>query len=210
MSRNAKSQTRKTQPKENEARLRETVKDLKAMLRSATKDNRRLQEELGNLTKPVRIRRPHLEAKKHSEMSPEEWRKNFITRYKPKSQAYTELVATPKLTRVVLESPFAPRPNVPAGDTIEKTVAYARACVRDCLRRGEAPIASHLLYTQPGILDDTKPAERKLGMAAGFAWGIWAERVVVYTDLGVSSGMETGILIANEAGITVEYRKLYE
>lgn len=208
MSQNAKSQNRRSRPKENEDRLRETVKDLKAALRASAKDNRRLREEIGNLTKPVRIRRPNLETKKHSEMSPEEWRKNFITRYKPKSQAYTELVASPKLTRVVLESPFAPRPGTPA-DSVEKTVAYARACVRDCLRRGEAPIASHLLFTQPGILDDTKPEERKLGMAAGFAWGIWAERVVVYTDYGVSPGMETGILIANEAGITVEYRKLY-
>lgn len=42
---------------------------------------------------------------------------------------------------VILESPYA--------GNIEKNVAYARACVRDSLSRGEAPIASHLLYTQP-------------------------------------------------------------
>ena len=39
--------------------------------------------------------------------------------------------------RVIVESPYA-------GD-IETNVAYARAALRDCLSRGEAPIASHLL-----------------------------------------------------------------
>ena len=35
---------------------------------------------------------------------------------------------------------------------------YARACLRDSLLRGEAPIASHLLYTQPvASLDDSDP-----------------------------------------------------
>jgi hypothetical protein len=70
------------------------------------------------------------------------------------------------MRRVVLESPFA-------GD-VEANLKYARECMADCLRRGEAPIASHLLYTQPGILDDTKPEERKLGMEAGFTWNVLA------------------------------------
>src|SRR5690606_21487830 len=39
--------------------------------------------------------------------------------------------------RVIVESPYA-------GD-VETHVAYARAALRDCLSRGEAPIASHLL-----------------------------------------------------------------
>ena len=39
---------------------------------------------------------------------------------------------------VIIESPYA-------GD-IEANVVSARACVRDSLSRGEAPIASHLLY----------------------------------------------------------------
>jgi hypothetical protein len=46
--------------------------------------------------------------------------------------------------RVILESPYA-------GD-IDANVAYARACVRDAVMRGDAPIATHLLLTQPGIL----------------------------------------------------------
>lgn len=103
---------------------------------------------------------------------------------------------------VILESPFA-------GD-IEANVAYARACVRDSLSRGEAPIASHLLYTQPGILDDTVAEERALGIAAGLAWRAVAQASVVYTDRGISAGMRHGIAAAEAAGVPVEYRRLGE
>jgi hypothetical protein len=104
------------------------------------------------------------------------------------------------MRRVLLESPFA-------GD-IEAHLAYASLCVRDCLQRGEAPIASHLLYTQPGILDDTKPDERLLGIRAGLAWAEVAEAIVVYTDHGISDGMNFGIGFAKDSGIPVEFRTL--
>jgi hypothetical protein len=102
------------------------------------------------------------------------------------------------MKRVILESPYA-------GD-IEKNVAYARACVRDSLSRGEAPIASHLLYTKPGILRDEDHAERNWGIAAGLAWGKVAEATVVYTDLGISGGMAYGILLAQRENRLVVYR----
>lgn len=102
--------------------------------------------------------------------------------------------------RVIVESPYA-------GD-IETNVAYARACVRDSVLRGEAPIASHLLFTQPGILDDTKPDERRLGINAGLAWRSVANATVVYTDRGISPGMEYGIAAARSAGVPVEFRSL--
>lgn len=102
---------------------------------------------------------------------------------------------------VVIESPYA-------GD-IEKNVEYARACVRDSLLRGEAPIASHLLYTQPGILRDEITEERQHGIAAGLAWHAVAELSAVYTDRGISRGMEYGIANAKKLGIPVEYRKIF-
>lgn len=105
------------------------------------------------------------------------------------------------MRRVVLESPYA-------GD-VEENVKYARACVRDCLLRGEAPIASHLLYTQPGILRDEVPEERQHGIDAGLAWGCVAEATVLYTDRGISRGMRYGIANAEKAGRPVEYRWLY-
>ncbi len=100
----------------------------------------------------------------------------------------------------MLETPFA--------GEVARNLRYARACARDCLLRGEAPFASHLLYTQPGILDDDKLWDRHLGMAAGFAWGELADATVVYGDLGLSAGMAAGIAAARTAGRPVEERVL--
>lgn len=102
--------------------------------------------------------------------------------------------------RVILESPYA--------GNIEANIAYARACVRDSLSRGEAPIASHLLYTQPGVLRDEVPDERNWGINAGLAWGSVADATVVYTDHGISHGMRYGIRAAENDGRPVEYRTL--
>ncbi len=101
---------------------------------------------------------------------------------------------------VILESPYA-------GD-IEKNVDYARRAVRDSLSKGEAPIASHLLYTQPGVLRDEVPEERQWGIDAGLAWRTVSEGTVVYPDCGISRGMQYGIDAALKAGKTVEYRSL--
>ena len=102
--------------------------------------------------------------------------------------------------RVILESPYA-------GD-VETNLRYARAAMRDCLLRGEAPYASHLLYTQPGVLDDDDPGERQQGIDAGLAWGDAADAAVVYTDLGISAGMKYGIARHREAGRAIEFRTL--
>jgi hypothetical protein len=104
------------------------------------------------------------------------------------------------MRRVILETPYA-------GD-IEANVAFARACMRDCLKRGEAPFASHLLYTQDGILADGDPKERALGIEAGLAWGAAAEATVVYQDRGLSPGMTLGVARAKAEGRTIEYRWL--
>ena len=101
---------------------------------------------------------------------------------------------------VIMESPYA--------GEVEANIAFARQCLRDSLFRGEAPIASHLLYTQPGVLDDGIPEERQKGIDAGLAWRRVADASVVYTDRGISKGMEYGIHAAVEAGIPVEYRSL--
>lgn len=104
------------------------------------------------------------------------------------------------MIRVLVESPFA-------GD-VARNLAYLRAAMRDCLLRGEAPFASHALYTQAGVLDDEIPDERKLGIDAGLLWGEAAEKTVVYADLGISRGMDYGINAALRAGRPIEYRSL--
>lgn len=103
---------------------------------------------------------------------------------------------------VIVESPYA-------GD-VARNVRYARAAVRDCLLRGEAPYASHLLYTQPGVLCDENPEEREHGMLSGFAFQAVAEAHVVYVDLGISRGMQRAIDAATAAGRVVEERRLGE
>lgn len=105
-----------------------------------------------------------------------------------------------KWTLVVVESPYA-------GD-VETNTAYLRACMADCLRRGEAPFASHALYTQPGVLDDEVPEERARGIEAAFAWGRQADVRVFYVDRGMSSGMERGLEEAQREGQRVVIRHL--
>jgi len=109
-------------------------------------------------------------------------------------------ISVQRETLVDLESPFA-------GD-VDENIKYARRCMRDSLKRGEMPTASHLLYTQDGILNDDLPTERILGIAAGKAWAKHASKTVIYTDRGISSGMKYGIEDAEKNGRTVEYRTI--
>lgn len=96
--------------------------------------------------------------------------RNILSRWKRKS-----------FPLVIIESPYA-------GD-VEKNIEYARACVRDSILRDESPIASHLLYTQPGILKDEDPQERLLGITCGLAWRHGADKAAFYIDRGWSNGM---------------------
>jgi len=104
-----------------------------------------------------------------------------------------------KLT--ILESPYA-------GD-VDKNIEYAQKCMRDMLLRGEAPYASHLLYTQSNVLDDTVPEERELGIYAGFAYKHMKEmHTVFYVDRGMSNGMQMAMDYLKEHKMTFEIRNL--
>jgi len=100
---------------------------------------------------------------------------------------------------VAIESPYA-------GD-VEANTRFARECLLDSLTRGEAPFAGHLLYTQ--VLADLKPTERELGILSHLAYVRRSERVVVYEDLGISSGMQRAIDFVTKLGIPIERRWLY-
>lgn len=106
------------------------------------------------------------------------------------------------MRRVIIESPF----TAPTPEGIEKHRNYLRECGLDCLRRGEAPFASHGLY--PQWLNDADRNERAWGITAGFAWRAVAAATVVYCDLGVSPGMLLGIAAANAQKHPIEYRAL--
>lgn len=105
---------------------------------------------------------------------------------------------------VIIESPYA-------AETVQgrkDNITYLRRCLRDSLMRGEAPFASHAIYTQYGVLDDALPEERSRGIAAGLEWGAKAEATIVYVDRGVSSGMNQGVARALVEGRPVEFRSL--
>lgn len=101
---------------------------------------------------------------------------------------------------VIIESPYA-------GD-VDENEAYARRAIADSLARGEAPFASHLLYTQQGVLDDLDPEQRLKGIEAGLAWGERADLTAVYTDRGTSLGMDMGITAAKAVGRPIEFRSI--
>ena len=102
------------------------------------------------------------------------------------------------MTRVIIESPYS-------GD-VKRNVKYARMCLLDSLNRGEAPIASHLLYTQ--VLDDTIPEQRTIGINAGLEWLKLAEKHVFYIDHGYSEGMLYAFGLSLRSGIEIEERKI--
>lgn len=104
------------------------------------------------------------------------------------------------MRKIIVESPYA--------GNVEQNTLYARLCLRDCLLRGEAPFASHLLYTQDWVLDDKLVHERQLGIDAGLIWGLQADATAVYLDLGISSGMHYGIMNARAAHRRIHWRRL--
>jgi hypothetical protein len=102
---------------------------------------------------------------------------------------------------------------------IKRNHNYTKACVSDCLQRGEIPYASHLFFTQRGILDDRVAEERMKGIMAGkdIEEGITIASkydakiyvcTAIYTDLGISSGMALGRDKAEELGRPVVIRTL--
>ena len=103
--------------------------------------------------------------------------------------------------RVIVESPYA-------GGF--KNVIYSRECIRHCLDNGESPFASHLLYTQKGVFDDTIPADRARGIEAANGWLEVADYVAVYCDLGITRGMVRGIIKAARLGKPFRLRWLRE
>jgi hypothetical protein len=101
---------------------------------------------------------------------------------------------------VILESPYQ-------GD-VRINERYARRAMRHCFSLGDAPIASHLLYTQEGILVDEEQFERELGIEAGLTWGSRAAVSVFYVDLHISNGMRIGYDRAIQDGRLIEMRSI--
>lgn len=106
------------------------------------------------------------------------------------------------MKRVLIESPYAASPD----HSVEDNVEYARDCLFHSIALGEAPVAFHLLYTQ--CLDDTVAAERSLGFQCSRVWYEAVHYVAVYTDHGISRGMESGMSYARGLGLEIVFRTL--
>lgn len=115
---------------------------------------------------------------------------------------YIETKSNNELIPVIMESPYA-------GDIINN-VDYALKSAQQLINEGYAPIASHLLFTRDGILDDNIPVERTLGIEAGLAWKEHAEKTFMFVDNGISNGMKYGYQAAYKSGLDIELRSLYK
>ena len=102
------------------------------------------------------------------------------------------------MIRTIVESPYR-------GD-VARNKAYLDRCLLDSLRRVEAPIASHKIFTD--ILDDNSPNQRNIGIKAGLAWIQVADLMAVYTDFGISDGMENAMSRARLHKIPIELREI--
>ena len=106
------------------------------------------------------------------------------------------------MKRVIIESPYAGKDEI----EINRNIQFARACMRECLLKGESPYASHLLYTPPGVLDDNNQEERNLGIQAGLFWGQQADKTVVYTKYGITKDGNT--IFINASNVDENYKPI--
>ena len=117
------------------------------------------------------------------------------------------MAAAPAARRVFLESPYS--------GNIAENIKYAIECTRDSLHRGEAPFASHLLYTLHPVhlfVADggrhTVAVGREGAIAASQSWRHVADVTVFYVDLGWSSGMSAALQYCKERGLPWEERSI--
>lgn len=115
---------------------------------------------------------------------------------------------------VIVESPFKPSDETVAryrgvysrAELLRQNLVYARLCLLNALGRGEAPLASHLLYTQ--VWSETDDL-REAGIRAGVELYQRADLSALYVDLGVSAGMKHGQSHATLIGVETTRRLLF-
>ena len=105
------------------------------------------------------------------------------------------------MKKVVLVSPYSGNLNL--------SVGYAKLCLQDMLEKGEAPIAGHLLFNQPGIFkDNCSLEEQNLKTLASHAWIKGADGIAVYEDFKVTSEMDLAIKVAWAVFTPIVHRRL--
>jgi hypothetical protein len=117
---------------------------------------------------------------------------------------------------VCLESPFKPSDadveqyagRYSRAELLRQNLVYARMLLLNSLLRGEAPTASHLLYTQ---VWSENPELRANGIKAGIEFHNRCDLVALGVDLGVSSsGMKLAQDNARLIGVALERRAIID
>lgn len=83
---------------------------------------------------------------------------------------------------------------------------YAVRATKDSLNKNEAPLASHLFFSE--VLNVKNPIERDIGLQSQLMWMRGAKVVVVYMDFGVTPAMQTVINAATQLSKRIEYRTI--
>lgn len=117
---------------------------------------------------------------------------------------------------ISLESPYSES----NGHPLAVNIAYTVAAIKDAEARGDAPYASHALHTQTLVaggggtsyisdhVPDAFGSSRDACIRLTHAVRRRCDAVVLYTDLGESSGMRAAVDLAQVHGIPVERRTL--
>lgn len=116
---------------------------------------------------------------------------------------------------VSVESPY----STSNGHTLRTNIAYATACVKDAALRGESPFASHLLLTRTLMSDGSSDfisdevaelwgASRDVCIALTHASRLRCDAIVLYTDIGLSSGMKAAVEAVDTFNKESKYRKI--
>jgi len=88
-----------------------------------------------------------------------------------------------------------------AGD-IKRNTINAKRYLKFAVDKGAIPFAPHLLY--PLVLDDSDPAQRKLGLSFGMVWLCKCDELWVFGS-HISPGMATEIKKAKRLLIPIRY-----
>jgi hypothetical protein len=88
----------------------------------------------------------------------------------------------------------------------DRYILYAKKCVQDSIKRGEAPFAGQLFYLN--FLNDKVPIEKDVSLISHMSWITVADLVAVYIDMGISASMQMGVNVAMIKNKRLEYRTI--
>lgn len=111
---------------------------------------------------------------------------------------------------VVVESPWRGLANKRLPDPYAKSKHYLRQCLRDCLVRGEIPWASHAVLAWTRALYEEDADQRAEGIqVCKDMIQHHAQKVVLYVDFGITTGMHEALIWARMHGKPTEERRIY-